>query len=236
MRSLFSESFIKEYSSKYMLVLQFNELVFGWFPMDAKKGTTTVVLVLKNGVVFAADKQASAGMAIASKTTRKIFQIDDHMAVTVAGSLGDAQNLVSLLKAEINLANLERDHLTVKAVASLISQILNGQRFYPYITWLALGGHDERGPSAFSIDPLGGTTEDSFIATGSGMQAVYGLLEDQFNEKLPLDQGINLALRAIRSSQERDLATGGGIALSIITPEGYKEFSEQEVQNRLEEL
>ncbi|MBU6998854.1 MAG: proteasome subunit beta [Theionarchaea archaeon] len=204
--------------------------------MDKRKGTTTVVLVLKNGVVFAADKQASAGMAVASKTTHKIFQIDDHMAVTVAGSLGDAQNLVSLLKAEINLANMEKDYLTVKAVASLTSRILHQQRFYPYIAWLVLGGHDERGPSAFSIDPLGGVTEDSFIATGSGMQTVYGLLEDQFNQELSLDQGTDLALRAIRSSRERDLATGGGIALSIITPDGYKEFSEQEVKNKLEEL
>ncbi|MBU7013562.1 MAG: archaeal proteasome endopeptidase complex subunit beta [Theionarchaea archaeon] len=204
--------------------------------MDTRKGTTTVVLVLKNGVVFAADKQASAGMAVASKETRKIFQIDDHMAVTVAGSLGDAQNLVSLLKAEISLANMEKDYLTVKAVASLTSSILHQQRFAPYFAWLIVGGYDEKGPSAFSIDPLGGVTEDSFIATGSGMQIVYGLLEDQFTEKLSLDQGINLALRAIRSSRERDLATGGGIALSIITPEGYMEFSEQEVRNKLEEL
>ncbi|MBU7026455.1 MAG: proteasome subunit beta [Theionarchaea archaeon] len=200
--------------------------------MDAKKGTTTVVLVCKNGVVLAADKQASAGSVIASRTTRKIFQIDDHMAVTIAGSLGDAQNLVSLLKAEIALRKMEEPHISTKAVASLTSRILHRNRGYPYITWLTLAGYDEN-PRAFSIGPFGGVNEDVYIAIGSGMQVVHGILEDQFTKGLDLEEGINLAVRAIRSAQNRDLGTGGGIAVSVITPAGYKEFSEEEIQKRL---
>lgn len=203
--------------------------------MEAKKGTTTVALVLKNNVVFAADKQASAGSVIASRTTRKIFQIDDRTAVAVAGSLGDAQNLTSLLRAEIALKKMHENNVSVKAVASLASRIMHGNRFYPYITWLVLGGYDER-PCAFSIDPVGGVTEDSSIAAGSGMQVAHGVLEEQFTKGLDLDSGIDLAIKAIRAAQARDKATGGGIALSIITPEGYKEFSEKEIQKKLKTL
>lgn len=206
--------------------------------MNPKKGTTTVVLVCKNSVVFAADKQASAGSAIASRTTQKIFQLDDTLAVTVAGSLGDAQNLVSLLKAEIALMKLEEKiSVSVKAVAHLTSRILHGSRFDPYIALLILGGCDtEKGASAFSLDPFGSINDDLYIATGSGMQVAQGLLEDQYTEGLDMEQGIDLALRALRSAQSRDLGTGGGIALSIVTPAEYKEFSEEEVQKRLKKL
>jgi proteasome beta subunit len=202
--------------------------------MHMKKGTTTVVRVCTNGVVFATDKQASHGLSIASKTTRKIFQIDDNIAVTVAGSLGDAQNLVGLLKAEIALRKTER-YIRVPAVASLASRILHGNRFYPYITWLLVAGYTE-GSCAFSIDPFGGMHKDVCIAAGSGVQVAYGVLEDQFTEGLDLDEGIDLALRAVRSAQKRDLATRGGVALSVITPAGYKEFSEEEIRARLEGL
>jgi len=201
--------------------------------MDVKKGTTTVVLVCKNGIVFAADKQASAGSAIASRTTQKIFQIDDTTAVTIAGSLGDAQNLVSLLRVYISLRRIEERCFTTRAAASLTSRILHENRFYPYITWLILAGYDEH-PRAYSIDPFGGVNEDVYIATGSGMQVVHGILEDQFTEGLDLDEGIDLAVRAIRAAQNRDAATGGGIALSVITPAGYKEFSDEEVHKRFE--
>lgn len=203
--------------------------------MDAKKGTTTVVLVCKNSVVFAADTQASAGSVIWSATTRKIFQIADNIAVTVAGSLGDAQNLVSLLKAEIALKRIGDSQMTTRSVASLSSRILHGNRAFPYIAWLILGGYDES-PRAFSIDIFGGLTEDVYLASGSGMQVANGILEDQFKEGLDSEEGIALALRAIRSAQKRDLGTGGGIALSVITSTGYREFSEEEIQKRLAKL
>jgi proteasome beta subunit len=55
-----------------------------------------------------------------------------------------------------------------------------------------------------------------------------------FTEGLDLDEGIDLAVRSIRAAQNRDAATGGGIALSVITPAGYKEFSDEEVHKRFE--
>ncbi len=203
--------------------------------MDAKKGTTTVVLVCKTGVVLAADKQASAGGVIASKTTRKIFPIDDSIAITIAGGLGDSQNFVSLLKAEVAFRKMEENCLSTQAVASLASRILHGNRAFPYITWLILSGYDES-PRAFAVDVFGGLNEDLYVASGSGMQIVHGILEDQFREGLDLEEGVDLALRAIHSAQKRDQGTGGGIALSVITKAGYREFSEEEIQKRMTRL
>ena len=59
-----------------------------------KTGTTTVGLVCKDGVVMGADMRATMGHLIAHKETQKLFRIDNHIAMTIAGCVGDAQVLV----------------------------------------------------------------------------------------------------------------------------------------------
>ena len=58
--------------------------------------------------------------------------------------------------------------MSVKAAATLLSNILFSQRYYPLIVQVILGGVDEKGARLFSLDPLGSSIEDKIIATGSG--------------------------------------------------------------------
>ena len=52
-----------------------------------KKGTTTVGLVCKDGIVLATEMRATMGNLIGHKTTQKLFRISDNMGLTVAGLL-----------------------------------------------------------------------------------------------------------------------------------------------------
>ena len=72
-----------------------------------KTGTTTVGMVCTDGVVLASDKRATMGHFIASKDVTKIFEVGDGLAMTIAGSVGDAQALVRMLKAEGQLFKLK---------------------------------------------------------------------------------------------------------------------------------
>jgi proteasome beta subunit len=57
-----------------------------------KKGTTTVGIMCKDGIVMAADKRAVLGMSIiGDKKVDKVFKIADNLAVTIAGTVSDAQ-------------------------------------------------------------------------------------------------------------------------------------------------
>lgn len=62
------------------------------------KGTTTVGIVCKDGVVLAADRRASLGNMVLSERVTKVFQIDDHLAIAGAGTVGDILSLVRLLR------------------------------------------------------------------------------------------------------------------------------------------
>ena len=52
---------------------------------DLKKGTTTIGLVCKDGIVLATEMRATMGNLIGHKTTQKLFKISDNMGLTVAG-------------------------------------------------------------------------------------------------------------------------------------------------------
>ena len=72
-----------------------------------KTGTTTVGIVCKDGVVIAADKRATAGNLIVDKRAEKVHLISEDVAVTIAGTVSDAQLLIKLIRAELKLKEVK---------------------------------------------------------------------------------------------------------------------------------
>ncbi len=194
-----------------------------------KKGTTTVSLICGDSVVLASEKRATMGSFIASKAARKIYQVDDRMGMTTAGIVGDAQALVRVVSVEARLYKTRRQEpMTVKAMTTLLSNVLNGQRMFPYLVQLLVGGIDRNGAHIYSVDPFGGNTDEREIAaTGSGSPIAYGVLEDKYSTDMSLEEGIALATQALRSAMKRDSASGEEIEIVTITKDMYKERGEE---------
>jgi proteasome beta subunit len=74
-----------------------------------RKGTTTVGLVCKDGVIMGTEHRATAGTLIAHKNTQKLFKVDEHLALCVAGLVGDAQVLARYITAEVQLYRLKHN-------------------------------------------------------------------------------------------------------------------------------
>ncbi|MCK4434049.1 proteasome subunit beta, partial [Candidatus Bathyarchaeota archaeon] len=70
------------------------------------RGTTTIGLVCKNSVVLASDTRVTMGSYVAHKHGKKIYKIDDHLAMTISGSVADAQRTVDILTANAQLYRL----------------------------------------------------------------------------------------------------------------------------------
>jgi proteasome beta subunit len=198
---------------------------------QVKKGTTTVGLICDGGLVLASERRATMGSFIASKAAKKIYQVDDRLGVTTAGVVGDAQALIRMMSVEVKLYKIRRgEPMTVKGMATLLSNVMNGQRFYPYIVQLLLGGIDRNGAHVFSIDPFGGNTEEKEVAaTGSGSPIAYGVLEDRYSAGTSVEDGTALAVQALHSAIRRDSASGGEMEVVVITPEKYETLSEEKI-------
>jgi len=202
-----------------------------------KTGTTTVGIVCKDGVVLAADQKATMGNIIASKEAQKVFKITDRIGMTIAGSVGDAQAMVRLLKAEMKLYEMEQGDVTVRAAATLLGNILRAsyKSFVPELVQLVVGGYDRDGPHIFSLDAAGGISEEKdFTFSGSGSVIAVGVLEDQYRKEMNVEEGVDLLVRAIRAARERDVFSGGrSMSVLVITKDGFKEILPEEFEKKL---
>jgi proteasome beta subunit len=202
--------------------------------MDEKKGTTTIGLIAKDAVVLAAEQKSTMGYMVDSKVAQKVYQLDDHVGLTIAGSVGDALAMVRLLKAQLKLFKLERGPITLRAAATLLSNILQGSKYFPYINQFILAGYDKE-PGVYSFDPFGGFDfKDKFYSTGSGSPFAYGVLEAEFKENMTVEEAIALIIRAIKTAIERDIGSGGKeIQVAVIDKNGFRELSKQELKKYL---
>lgn len=199
------------------------------------KGTTTVGFICQDGVVMASDQRATMGFFIADKSAKKVYKIDDKIAMTTAGMVGDAQVLVRVMKAQTALYKLEGKPITVKSASTLLSNILHGMRMYPLLTQLIIGGYDDQ-PRIFELDPIGGMGEKKVSSTGSGSLTAYGVLESEYSADMTVKDGITLAIKSVKAALQRDAASGDGVKVVTITKDGFREVPTEDINAIFDEL
>lgn len=198
------------------------------------KGTTTIGFVCTDGVVLATETRATMGALIANKAVNKLYQLDDKIGATIAGTVSHAQSLMDLLKAEISLYKLKNDKdMSMESLAVLTSNILKSG---PYMVQTIIAGVDKTGPKLYSLDPSGSYIEDNYTSTGSGSPYAFGVLEDRYNENLTVDEGRFVAIRAISAAMERDVYSGNGFRLATITKDGMKVYTKDEIEELKKQL
>lgn len=195
------------------------------------KGTTTVAAVCNDGVIMATDTRATMGNYVASKHAKKVYQITDQLAMTIAGGVAAAQRVVDILKVNAKLYYLEKGRpMPVAAAAMLVSNILFSNRAVgaPLPLQALIGGMDLTGPHVFNLDPYGSLTEEKMVSTGSGSPFAYGVLEDRYKENSTVAEMAPIVVKAVDSAMKRDVASGDNFDVAVITSDGFKELSEEE--------
>ena len=190
-------------------------------------GATTVGLVCKDGVILASERRVNYGYFIMSKSGKKVFKIAEKIGAACAGIVADMQILTREVTAHLNIYSFEREQsVTVRTAAKLMGSLLFERRYFPYLAQTIVGGIDESGPKLFVLDPLGSVIEDKFTAVGSGSEIAMGLLESDFREGMSVEDAKGLVRKAIKAASARDIASGEGLDMLIITDKGALEAHE----------
>lgn len=190
---------------------------------SAETGTTIVGLAAEDGVVMAADRRASLGGRIVSnKDVQKVLEIQPNAALAISGSVGGAQSFIRTLRAETNLYEARRgEYMSINALATMASNLLRGGPYFLVVP--LLGGVDDEGSHVYSLDPSGSSMTDDYSAQGSGMQFAYGVLEQEYESGMSLEDATTAAARAVKSAVERDTASGNGLFVAQITRDEISE-------------
>ncbi len=212
--------------------MQINDNRYPQYILDQiKKGTTTCAITCTDGVVLAADTRASAGLFIADRHVMKIQKVDDHLGMTIAGGVADAQNLVDTMRYNANIYRLSKKELIpVSSAARLCSNILFNQRYFPYYVQIIMAGFDfrEKEGKIYNIDLFGSMTTEKFISTGSGSPVAYGYLESEYKDGIGVNEAYKVAIQSIAAAIRRNAGTGDSINAVIIDQNGYRELTKEE--------
>ncbi|MEM0465760.1 MAG: hypothetical protein QXW97_03615 [Candidatus Pacearchaeota archaeon] len=202
-----------------------------------KSGTTIIGIVCKDGIVMASDRRATAGNLIAMKNAKKAVQINDYLVVAGTGNMSDIEMQKKIIAAELKLKELKsKKRPTIKEAANLIGVMtyrnIRQPAMIPSIVGTLVAGVNEDGTTElYTIEPSGTAVkvEDYDANFGSGMPFVLGLLERQYNKNITLEKGVELAIEALKSSTQRDAASGNGIDVFTINKKGIKHEVKQEI-------
>ncbi|MEK6819601.1 MAG: proteasome subunit beta [Nanoarchaeota archaeon] len=202
-----------------------------------KTGTTILGIICKDGIVMAADKQSTAGNIVMNKDSEKIKIINDYLAFAGTGMVADIQRSIKVAGAELRLKELRaKSRPSVKNGANLVASIIYNSIRQPamlqFMVGSLIGGVNEDGTTElYSIDPAGGIKQikDYDANFGSGMPYVLGLLERQYKKNMSIEDGVKLAVEAIKSATQRDTGSGHGIDVYTFTKEGIKHVIEQQI-------
>jgi proteasome beta subunit len=197
-------------------------------------GTSLVGLVCKDGVVMAGDRRTTLGGQIVSdKTTLKVVPITNYVLVSGTGVASDIEMLRKIIAAQLKLKELkDRKRPSVKESANLIASFaynnIRQPSMIPFMAGTMVGGYNEDGTAElYSVGPDGSLKEvkDYDANFSSGMPYILGFLERQYKPNMSVADGVKLAIESIKSSSERDTASGNGVDVFTITKEGIKQVS-----------
>jgi proteasome beta subunit len=167
------------------------------------------------------------GFYVAHKFGKKVYKIDDHIGMTIAGTVADAQRVIDIITANVQLYRISLNRpMPVSSVARLTANLLFSARGLQ--AQVLIGGVDETGPHVFSLDPFGSLTEEKSVSTGSGSPIAYGVLEDKYREDMSVAELLPIIVKAVNSAMKRDAASGNNYNIIIIDKEGYRELAEAE--------
>jgi proteasome alpha subunit len=206
-----------------------------------KRGTASIGVRTNDGVVIVVDKRIRSPL-MERDSVEKIHKADDHIGIASAGHVADARQLIDFARrrAQVNEVRygepIAVETLT-KEVTDYIQQYTQVGGARPFGVALIIAGIDNGEPRLYETDPSGTPYEWKALAIGADRGDTREYLEDNYEEGLDLDGGVGLALEALASVNDGELAPEGiGVATIDVESEQFQELTEDERAEYLEEF
>jgi proteasome alpha subunit len=203
-----------------------------------KRGSPVVGVRSKEGVVLAAIEPKLSKLA-APSNSKKIFKIDDHIGVAIAGLSPDARILIrqARLYSQSNKMTYDEpvdvEDLT-SSVGDLLQRYTQNAGVRPFGVSLLFGGVDDFRASLISTDPSGSYRGYKATSVGRNSEKAKQVLTSQYRDEITLDEAIGLSIEALKEAADEELSANG-INIAVISAESreFKTLTFEEIQKYL---
>ncbi|WP_232687095.1 archaeal proteasome endopeptidase complex subunit alpha [Halobacterium zhouii] len=206
-----------------------------------KRGTASIGVRTEGGVVLVVDKQTRSPL-LEGSSVEKLHKVDNHVGVASAGHVADARQLIDFARQQAQVNRVRYDEpigvrTLTKEVTDHIQQYTQVGGARPFGVALLIGGVEDGEPRLFETDPSGTSNEWKAVAIGADRADIQDHLEEQYEESLSLDEGVELALRALGKGRDDPLeAEAVGVATVDAETGVYRNLTADDVQAYLDEL
>jgi proteasome beta subunit len=213
-------------------------------------GTTVLALKYRDGVIIAGDRMATEGYQVSARRIDKVYKVDEHSAIAIAGAAGPCIELARLLQTELeHYEKLEGSVLSTDGKANKLSQMVKGNlpmAFQGLVVIPIFVGFDLKRNEGriFKYDITGGRYEETdYFSTGSGGKDARTTMKKLYQTDMAEAEAVRTALEALYDAAEEDIGTGGpdlirGIfpTAKTVTIRGVIDIEESRIRQTVEQL
>ncbi|KAI6105428.1 hypothetical protein F5141DRAFT_1196464 [Pisolithus sp. B1] len=193
-----------------------------------KQGSAAVGLRSKTHAILLALKRSTGELA---SYQQKMFRIDDHVGIAIAGLTSDARVLSNFMRQQAMSERMvfNRPMPVNRLVATIADKAqVNTQEYgrRPYGVGFLVIGQDQSGPHLFEFSPSGNSYEYFAMSIGARSQSAKTYLEKHYNsfEDCTLEELIKHGLHALRETLQQDKELNvNNTSIGIIGPTGRHE-------------
>lgn len=162
---------------------------------------TVVALRCKDGVAFAVEKIITSRLYEAG-SNKRIFNVDKHIGMAVAGLLADARQLLSVARDEAKQYKYDYGvSIPVKYLADRLAMYMHAYTLYgairPFGAYILLASYESDGPQLYGVEPSGVTYGYHGIAIGKAQQTAKTEIEKLKLSELKLEDAVKEAAKII---------------------------------------
>lgn len=198
--------------------------------------TLTICIKAKDGIVFASDSRASSFFT-SNDTVKKLFKLEDHTAIGIAGDGSLAMHLFDTISSQLNYRN---------GITVLVEQLrsLSKQKFDDFFSHLSpdkrplltilLAGFNNDKPEIYRLESIDNfvprKNPTGFECIGIPIIADY-LLNRIYEPDVSTEHAKEMAAFCIKETASQDRRVGGPIQISTFSDKKvYYELSKDEIE------
>jgi len=190
---------------------------------SVKRGATAIGVLYDKGAVLLAERRIHSRL-VEPAHTKKLYVIDQHIAVASSGLVADSRVLIDMARVECQNNRIRYgEELPVGMLARAICEVKQTYTQHggvrPFGAALLIGGIDKGVPALYETDPSGAYRSIFAGGIGRGATKVQTYLEGHWTAGLSKDAAIDLALHAIADQYDEDL-TVDNLELAILSTDG----------------
>jgi len=206
---------------------------------------TALGILASDGIVLAAEKKVTSKLLEPSKSSEKMYKIDEHVSCAVAGITADANILIN--QARLHAQRYRFSYQEPQPVEQLVQRLCDEKQAYtqygglrPFGVSMLYAGWDKTfGFQLYKSDPSGNYNGWKATSIGANYQAATSLMKQEYKEEsISLAAALQLAIKVLTKTCDSTTLTPDKFDIATITlVDGkvvYQEYSAEKAQQLID--